>query len=265
MSKNTRKARAAGAIRGTVAADHRIEIDDRVDPNPEMPSREERTAVPAPGMRRTVEDEVAHLQLFVRKTTRGDRVRIWRSSDGLWWRIPGAVRIQRWPTPDGERAFVLTLYKGANADDIEFLLRAVADARTGKGFETLWRPLVAPWADDLTFLFKWARRYNDPFTHSDTSPRVSPCTDAKCVDVWHDDFGMHHLDGVSRRLPERRGKYEIRVVRHEGEPWNVDVFTDEFYGTPEDVTAFVNDLTWMQEECRRANLPNEVPALVGAV
>lgn len=119
MSKATRKARAAAARPGTIAADHRIDIDDRIVRNPSTPSREERSELPEPRLRRVVEDEVAHLPLFVRTTER-NRVRIWRSADGSWWRTGGSVRIQRWPTPDGERAFVVTLYKGANRGDIEW-------------------------------------------------------------------------------------------------------------------------------------------------
>jgi hypothetical protein len=256
MSKATRKARAAAAVPGTVAADRRIDIDERVDPRGEVLSREERAALPQARLRRLVEQEFAHLPLRVRNTTQGRRVRIWRSVDGRWWRLGGAIRIQRWPVEGGERAFVVTLFKGANEDDLQVLLRAVEKARTGAGFEALWSPLEADWADDLTFSYRWARAYDDPFTHSDPARDVAACTDALCVDRWHDECGRHHLDEVVKELPDGAGRYRIVVGKDfddNGRGWIVDVYTDEFYGSAADVASFVSDLQWMQAVAEKAN------------
>lgn len=263
MSKVSRKARAAAARPGTIAADHRLEIGEKISRSAKV-VRESDAVFPQ--TRRLAEDELAHLPLYVVNTKTGRRACVWRSGDGRWWRRGGAARIQRWPTPDGERAFVIFLHKGANRDDLKFLLRTVERARAGKGIDEQWSLLTSSWADDVTYTLDYpSRRYDDPYTHEDRCPAVTACTEPRCRDRWHEEYGVHTVDEVERKLHGDAGHYSVRVTRALDEPeWTVDVYTDEFYGTPDDVAQLVNDLQWMQVECRRANQPNEPAAEVKA-
>lgn len=253
-SKRTRLARAATATRGTVAADRRIIIEDKPNVKASIHTGAEiRSAAPARSLRDLV-DELPGMPVVVRRTGDGKRVRVWRTADGRWWRCGGIVRIQKWGPAGGERHFVVTLFTGANESDVEFLLSLVEDARRGEGFGPIWGPVDASWADELTFsTASSSRRYADPYTTIDRSPDVIVCDEPLCRKAWHPDWADHVLDEAAQSTVGKR--FEVIVRRPVGgdDPWTVEVHADDFFGSPADVSTFVNDLNWMQAECERAN------------
>jgi hypothetical protein len=256
MSKATRKTRAAEARTGTVAADHRIEIVDAPNTSAVVTMRPLHPAKPDARAARLAAGEFASMAVHVVQTRASRRAQVWRTADGEWWRRGGTVRIQKWPEPDGARSFVVFLWKGANEDDLKFMLEQVERARQGIAFDDEWQRVTSDWADDLTFACTLSRSYLDPYTHRDDSLHVHACDDALCIRKWHKTYDRHELDEVRKQIPSKEGSYRIAVGRDVDAPpngWIVDVYTDEFYGTPDDVAAFVSDLQWMQEECRRAN------------
>lgn len=244
-SKATRRARAAAARPGTIAADHRIIIDDTPDTDAEQSRL---TGTSKRRNARLADAELAALPLIVRRTSGSQRVRVWRTADGRWWRRGGTIRIQKWPTPDGERAFVINVWRGANSDDVKFMQRIVEGARRGEDFDFLWSPITSDWADEHTYHSVTSRPYSDPYTHGDYAGRVSICDEPLCRSQWHDGTPLHELDTA-----EGPG-YSIIVGRVDDEPlWHVDVYADGAEFTPRELTGFVNDLQWMRAECERAN------------
>ncbi|WZH38753.1 MAG: hypothetical protein PIR02_08780 [Microbacterium enclense] len=251
-----RAARAKAAARGTIAADPRIVIEDAPTPVSETRAATVQDAeVVSLRNARLAEDELAHLPVFIVKGTGGRHAKVWRSTDGKWWRRGGAVRIQRWPEQDGPRAFVVYLHEGANRGDLDMLLGAVERARSGKGLADEWERIEQPWADELTFKLTFSSwSYVDPYTHRDPSPRVYPCNEPLCLRKWHEDGVTHVLDEVRVKLPDMRGQYSVSVTRClDEDTWIVDVFTDEFFGTADDAAEFASHLQWMTAECRKAN------------
>lgn len=263
MSKATRKARAAAARPGTIAADHRIAIDDR-------PARTVYTDGSKQARKRYcdpsesfTDEELATLPLRITNAP-SSRVLVWRGPDGTWYRNGAWLRIR--PRKDGAgREYQIVLLKGANRDDLQVMLRAIARLRNGEHHQR-WKRVnpTEPgweWADDQTYTYSFcSRTYNDPYTHSDRSPDVTACTEPRCRDRWDEEYGVHVVDEVKRTFESDSGpySYSVRVTRGlDEDQWSVDVYTDDFFGTPDDVARLLNDLQWMQEECRRANQPNE--------
>lgn len=241
-SKATRRARARNAQRGMVAADHRIVIVDTPDGDAVVRNRRKSTER-TPREIRMAED-LAGLPIEIRRTGIGRRTMVWRTSDGGWWRKGGIIHIRKSPTT-GERAFVVTISKGANANDVKFLLGVIDDARRGDALE-LWSRVTANWADDQTFVFDSSRPYGDPYTHIDSTSRAIVCDDPRCVHQWH-DYPLHELDSAAGE------GYSISVSRHRSEKhWHVEVMADGEF-TPAELSVFVNDLQWMQAECEKAN------------
>lgn len=248
MSKLTRSSRAAAAPAGTAAADPHIKIMH--------------TPLAAPTYERTPEpidlftqEELAAMPLVIVNSSSNARASVERHADGKWFRLGGTVYIRE---KDGVRQFQLILFPGANEADLNGLLKEVESLRTDPRPER-WLKVSASWADDRTFtLLATLRPYADPYTFKDTSLPVVACTEPLCCKQWHhadaDDPAWHTHETITKKLPSRRGGYEIKVRRLEPEEkWTTDVFADEFYGTTEDVTAFVNDLQWAQQSCDRAN------------
>ena len=260
MSKSTRKARAKAARPGTVASDPEITI--RPKPRQAVPLGRGVESVGADPLVDVstvfTRDELAEMPLIIQRTAMGVRVQVWRSLQGQWYRKGGVLRIQ---PHEGQRVYKIILYRGATTEDLDELLREVAAMRAGETSRA-WEKLDVKWGDDRTFLHRFSSYpYDDPYVCADYSARVRICDEPRCREKWHPDGTYHTLDSITRKLPERRGGYEIEVCKRFGKSarWTVDVFADEFYGTPEDVASFVSDLQWMQEECRRANLPNPEP------
>ncbi|GAA1733049.1 hypothetical protein [Microbacterium paludicola] len=256
MPDSTRETRSGAARRGTIAADPDVDISDApivtaktVKPSEDALPRQERLA----------ETHIAGLPVLIRETVRGSRVHVWRDPQGSWWRNPGTVSIR--PALDGDgRAIVVTLYVGANESDLKWLLEWVDRARSGAGLDSDWQHVSAEWADDHTFVLDYdSRPYADPYTHRDKSPKVTVCGEPLCIHKWHTEDSWHELDSVYEE-PHPGVTYSISVEKllaedenDEPDGWFVNVHTSEFYGTPDDVARFVNDLQWMQQECRRAN------------
>ncbi len=249
--KRARKARARNARRRSVAADHRIVIEDVPAPGiylADNPTKTSRGQLCDPRELFSA-DELASMPLVIRKTPSGARARVWRSHDGTWYRCGGYLRIE---DVNGRRVFQITLSKGANLDDLAFLRREVDRLRTGNSRRT-WRGVVGSLADERTLVHEFRHRpYADPYLNRDPSPRVRVCEEPKCRDQWHGDYDAHTLDAVSHDTDD--GSYSIAVRRERNaSTWCVTVYADDFYGTPKDVSAFVNDLQWMRAECERAN------------
>ncbi|MBP2419662.1 hypothetical protein [Microbacterium imperiale] len=253
MSKVAREQRAAKARPGTIAADPRIDIFDTPTEATMYDEPERKVEYVDPSEHLSAE-EIAAMPLWFRSSS--SPVQVWRSMDGTWWRDSGHLRIQL--CKDGVRRFVLFLSDGATRTDLKHLLDTVHRHRAGKT-RRAWRQHSAGFGgsgDDLTFSLAFHHReYADPYTHRETDLEVAVCDEPLCGADWHDGYGTHEADSVTRKLPEGRGRYQISVTRmpEAGEPWKVDVFSDEFFGTPEDVALFVSDLQWMSETCRRAN------------
>lgn len=244
-SKATRHARAAAARPGSIASDRKLIIED-------SPATEVSVVLPTGRASRRharlAASELRALPLVIHQTSAAKRARVWRTPDGTWWRQGGAVRIQRWPDAESERAFVLFVHKGSNSDDVKYLLRVIESARRGEDFDLLWDPVTAEWADELTFVSRMSRRYDDPYSHRDTSPRAIVCTDSMCRELWHAGVAAHVVDSA-----EGPG-YSITVCRYAAEKnWHIDVDTSGTEFTPKDVEGYVNDLRWMIAECERAN------------
>ncbi|WP_431795644.1 hypothetical protein [Microbacterium enclense] len=253
MSKVARKVRAANARPGTIAADRRIDVIDAPEPR-EAVHYSDDAPIPTYVAPAFTEEEMETMPLVVVNSTT-TRVQVWRGPDGAWYRRGAWLRLQ--PRRDGEGSeFRVLLCKGANRADLEAMLKIVESARAGR-LKQRWEKRGkdwASWADDRTYTYAFnSRTYVDPYTHSDLSPDVTACTEPLCVERWHEDGTMHRLDEITRKLPERRGQYSLAVTMVPGEAWQVDLFTDEFFGTPDEVAALVSDLQWMAAECRRAN------------
>lgn len=249
-----REARAAAAKSGTVAADPDIRIKDAPDHKAQTRTNRERAAdVVSLRDAKLAEEVLAHAPLFIVQST--NHVLVWRSGTGTWFRRGGSVGIRKWHQADGARAFVVFLHVGANEDDLKNLLHAVEKARRGEGLNE-WRRANTPEADDLTFTLQYTSfSYGDPYVYGDRSPKVSVCDERQCVHKWHTEYGEHVMDSLDNRLTGGSGFYTLSVYRPlDEDEWKVSVYTDEFFGTPDDVAKFVNDLQWMTEECRRANM-----------
>lgn len=254
-AKTTRKNRARAAIPGTIAANPRIIVEDSPDLEAETGSIDKITSgIDVRDL--FTADELSELPIVIRNS-RVERTRVWRSGNGEWWRVGGRLRLQL-DRRTGIRSLVVLLCRGANEDDLQWILRA-ANRTRATDLGALWDRIEASWADERTFTLGFcARPYGDPYTHRDASPEVVACDMDLCRDKWHHRNGVHVLDEIERNLPEKRGTYRLRVI-HEGanddagNGWIVETYTDDFYGIADDVATFVNDLQWMQGECNRAN------------
>lgn len=261
MSKHTRKARAAAARPGSIAANPKINIRNKVsvgatfdDDNPKS-LYGERLIDPADVF---TADELAEMPLVIRMTKTGERVKIWRDARGEWFREAGILRIQK--QADGHHGYVIILDRGATESDLKKLLKIVQDARAGST-ERHWQQLLEmAGADEKTLTHRFlSMSYVDPYVHADNSPLVTVCDEPRCVKKWHAGEGsVHTLD--SAEDSSERIDYQITVQKdvddQAGLGWYVNVHVPEFYGRPEDVASLVVDLQWMQEACRRANQPN---------
>ncbi|MBT2483366.1 MULTISPECIES: hypothetical protein [unclassified Microbacterium] len=242
--KATRRARAGAATPGTIAADRRVAIADGADCEATIHQRPRQSTSTRRVARIT--DAVVGLPMIVRRTTVGRRALVWRTADGKWWRKGGVVQIRQ--QSSGERAFVLTLFKGANAQDAQFLTDIVRDARNGIALE-LWSRTEAEWADEMTFLFDSSRPYCDPYTSHDYSAPAEVCAEPLCRHPWHGEAEIvHELDSVGGEA------YSITICRLDyEEEWYVDVDVHQSDFSPSQLLGFVNDLQWMRAECEKTN------------
>lgn len=243
-SKATRRARAAAATPGTIAADRRVAIADVTDCDATIHQRPRQATSTRRGARIT--DAVVGLPMIVRRTTLGRHALVWRTADGQWWRKGGMIQIRQ--QSNGGRAFVVTLFEGANAQDAQFLIDIVRDARNGIGLE-LWDRIEAEWADEMTFIFDSSRPYRDPYTTRDYSAPAKVCAEPLCRDLWHGEVEtVHELDSVGGDA------YSITICRLDGEAeWYVDIDVHQSDFSPSALLGFVNDLQWMRTECEKAN------------
>lgn len=251
-----RHERAMMAFPHTAAADPDIIIRDTPVMDFEHVALAKLKASPStqtPRRKRDVIEMFSALPVRFTRSSSSAHVSIWRTMDGRWWRKPGVVRSQL--MPDGQRAFNVILYIGANEADVTFLLTMVAKARAGEGIDEMWRPVQAEWADELTLKCAMSRPYDDPYRLFDDEAKVVVCTEPRCVEQWHHAFGVHTMETISRETGD--GGYDIRAVlpldADESVGWTVDLQADDFRGADNDVSSLVNDLQWVHEECRRAN------------
>lgn len=250
MNKATRKARAAAAQPGTIAANHRIDVRD--EPIAEVITQAEAAAKCLDPAEYIPKPELAAMPVRI-VAGRLDRVEVWKDTSGAWWRYGASVRIQK-SAGTAEREYRVILAKGANEDDLKFALATIAKARASET-GAHWRRVTAPWADERTFCLAFAnRQYVDPYTHGDYSPCVVVCDEPRCKESWHRSGAAHEIALISVELPDERGRYDVAVRRElNSRSWVVDVLTEEFYGAAEDVARFISDLQRMHAECARAN------------
>lgn len=254
MSKTSRKTRASSARPGTIAADPHIRIEDK--PVKSMTMKGETPPFEIVHLVDVfTEDELRTAPLRIVNASTA-RARVWRSASGAeWYRNGFYVRIRT--NNEGVLHFQVVIHKGANRGDLDHALRIVDRARNGNSTDGWTLVPDTGYGIFYTAAFT-SREYGDPYVNRDYGLRVTACTAPKCREKWHEEDSMHVLDSVSRDLRHGVGSYEIEVRKPTEEPgadWTVDVRMDEFFGAPEDVTTFVNDLQWMQEEARRANQP----------
>ncbi|MGB3733155.1 hypothetical protein [Microbacterium sp.] len=243
-----RKYRALHAPGGSIAADDRVTVEDAPS------NRAEVIVNPFRGAKHYKYD-ASGLPLIVRKTSRGQRVRIWRTPDGKWWREAGAIQVRKWDgegksTAGGERAFVLTLFKGANVADLEYLREYVDRARADRLVRPLWQRVHADWADRQTFHLGVSRPYSDPYVHSDKSPLIWFCDDIQCSAAWHEEGADHEHDEITNddyTLTIWRGRHKKK--------WLLSVTVDSCGLNSRQAASLANDIQWMQQTCDKLNAP----------
>lgn len=255
-AKKARKIRAKNAIKGTLAADHRIKITDA--PNTGCAHIGD---AKSPGGQVLVdphdaftEEEIAEMPV-VYVASKVGRLHIWRDSRGRWFRTAGHVRIRN---REGAHVIVVGLYDGADEHDLWMFDKTIELLKSGRQKAPQWVRITSDWADDRTFsLVFTARRYVDPYITKSEANKVFVCSEKLCREQVHGADESHTLDTLRRDL----GKYfvyEIEINKYSHEPdgrWflNIDGGAELSEATPEMLSTFANDLQWMSIECTNAN------------
>lgn len=203
------------------------------------------------------EGNLGDLKTIVQQTrVEGPRgqVRIQQDSNGHWWRFGGNVDLR---IVGGTYRFQISLYRGANRDDFEHLLRSVDQAKSGAFLNSGWEPYTDR-NENTAYAFRCGRHYATSGEASifdtavDNSPQIVVCTDDRCTLTVHEAFGSTHvadsIDGARWHLSVDR----YVDGEHEDERYEVSVHVTDAL-TDAEVVAFTNDLAWIQESCRRAN------------
>lgn len=212
---------------------------------------------PTPTEMDWAEGNLEGLRTIVRATRHegpAGEVSIEQSSDGLWWRFGGSIELR---SHGGEYRFRISLYRGANWDDYEHLQLAIDKAKRGNFLNAGWRKFTDPNGNEA-FSWQCGRSYAQAGeatifdTAVDDSPKVLVCTDDRCIIPVHQAFGSTHVaDSTDSK------KWMLSVERyvdqdHEDDEYAVSIHASDAFSASE-LVDFINDLTWMQESCRRAN------------
>lgn len=152
--------------------------------------------------------------------------------------------------------FTIILAVDATQTDLEAARALLQKIKHGKFRQTHQWKLLASGALDLLVTGR-AIRAVEP------DAPVIPCSEPRCTEHWHVASDSHTAESIYREVSN--GGYTIEVRKEldveDGPDWYIDVFTDEFYGSPEDTASFISDLAWAQEECRRANAHTAIQAV----
>lgn len=148
-----------------------------------------------------------------------------------------------------ECAFRVGLCEGATRADVRAALDIIEDSRNGYfGEGHAWDRLPDRNGEPR---WKFATHIHHQVNPTDRIAVV--CDDALCGCDWHDEYDEHEAEVMASAIAGRR--WEIRVTRplDEPAPWRVDVYVDDFSGSPTDVAALAKDLDWCRQACERAN------------
>lgn len=170
------------------------------------------------------------------------------SAEGGVWRNAFTLSVST--DEAGERAFRVGLREDATELDIHQAHNVITHAQAGRFGDGFGWELDGERGGDPRWLFASHTHYPEGMT---LGARVLVCDDALCGCAWHDEFDVHEAEVMGSTTPGRR--WEVSVTRPLGEPvpWTVDVFIDDFNGSPADVAALMNDLDWCRQACERAN------------
>jgi hypothetical protein len=182
------------------------------------------------------------------------QVRIEQSSDGAWWRYGGNVDLR---LVDGTYRFKISLYRGANWDDYEWLQIIIDKAKRGAFLTAGWQAYTDRNGNEA-YAFRCGRRYVDAGeadlfdSATDWSPQVIVCDDDRCRMLVHEAAGATHM--ADNIVTDRWQLSVDRYVDAEQEDrlYAVSVHITDSLTDPE-VAAFANDLAWIWGSCRRAN------------
>lgn len=255
-AKQARKLRAKNAKKGSLAADPRIKITD----SPNMGCVHV-GAKRSPGGIELVDphdafsdDELADMPIVYVRATFG-RLHIWRDNKGTWFRTPGRITIR---LRNGERVIQVALFDGADEHDLWFFRKTIEKLKAGRRQDPQWVRITSDWADERTFALVFtSRAYVDPYTNGSEAAKVSICKEKLCREQIHEGDEPHTLEVLQRDLGKYFG-YEIEINKYSRDKdarWElfVDVGTEMSEATPEMVSTFANDLSWMAIECANAN------------
>lgn len=254
-AKRARKLRARNAVKGSIAADQRIEITDRPSVDCVYVGSET-----SPHGNQLVDphdvfsdEELADMRV-VYVASKVGRVHIWRDERGRWWRSAGYVRIR---LREGIRTLVLGLYDGADEHDLWRMNDTIERLKAGRSASPEWVRVTSDWADELTFALVFVSRpYVDPYTTKSNAEKVFVCAEKQCREQIHTVDEYHTLDTLNRSVGQYF-KYEIEITKHshvENAKWQIDIMGGDISeATPGMIASFVNDLNWMAIECANAN------------
>ncbi|MFK4789878.1 hypothetical protein [Microbacterium sp. ZW T5_56] len=175
-----------------------------------------------------------------------DRQAVDVRSGGRLWR--SACRIVMLTDDNGVEQFRVVLYKGATIADVTDADEVIEQAKAGYFLRHGW-DRIEDFNGSPRYLFAEYRRVDGR-----TSEPALVCDEPQCSEGWHSVIEDHCAEEMLSRTTGAR--YEIRVRRPVAEaaaPWQVEVYADDFMGTPEQVAAFMNDLSWCQQACVAAN------------
>lgn len=167
-------------------------------------------------------------------------------SDGHLWR--SACRIVMLTDDNGREQFRVVLFKGATVADVTHADEVIERAKAGYFLRHGW-DRIEDFNGRPRYLFAEYRRVDGR-----TSEPALVCDEPLCSEGWHSVIEDHCAEEMLSRATGAR--YEIRVRRPVAEAavqWQVEVYADDFMGTPEQVAAFMNDLDWCRQACERAN------------
>lgn len=191
--------------------------------------------------------------------------------DGKVFRDAGWIYIRT--CLDGVRRFVVYTYKKADQHDFKYFDRAIRDAMNGrmdgwrrytfKNGEQGWVFEYGYYRIDNIKEFKPARVIIEQKAEAKSligfgSDWGYKCEEPQCREKYHGWQDISHThDALDKQLTER-SSYGIEICKGIADPgaqWYVDIFTSPDFCelTPEQVSAFANDLNWMAIECATTN------------
>lgn len=212
---------------------------------------------PTPTESDWAEGNLEGLKTLVQNTrVTGDagKVRISQDATGRWWRFGGNIDLRQ---VDGVYRFMISLYRGANWDDYEWLQRVIDRAKSGAFLNAGWEKYTDRHGNDA-YAWRCGRSYarageaSTFDTLADLSPEVMACTDPRCLRLIHETLSSTH---VAEETSD--GPWMLSVLRYVGrdgedEEYMVNVHVSDSLDA-EDLSSFMNHLALMQESCRRAN------------